>query len=86
MPNPQAIGDNFHRFIVTMRPGFPRVRFHDLRHAHATALLLAGHATIAITPGVYGHVIRVCKRRLPPSSMRLFRRFDSGSVSKAAFI
>jgi integrase len=62
MPNPQAIGNQFHRFIVTMRADFPRVRFHDLRHSHATSLLLAGvhakvvqerlgHATIAITLG-----------------------------------
>lgn len=68
MPNPQAIGNQFHRFIVTMRSEFPRVRFHDLRHSHATSLLLAGvhakvvqerlgHATIAITLGVYGHVM-----------------------------
>jgi len=53
---------------MTRRPGFPWVRFHDLRHSHATALLLAGvhakvvqdrlgHATIAITLGVYGHVM-----------------------------
>jgi integrase len=67
-PNPQAIGNQFHRFVVLIRPGFPRVRFHDLRHSHATTLLLAGvhakvvqerlgHATIAITLGVYGHVM-----------------------------
>lgn len=45
----------------------PRVRFHDLRHSHATQLLLAGvhpkvaqerlgHATITTTLDLYSHV------------------------------
>jgi len=45
----------------------PRVRFHDLRHTHATQLLLAGvhpkiaqerlgHSTIGITLDLYSHV------------------------------
>jgi integrase len=47
--------------------GFPRVRFHDLRHTHATQLLASGvhpkvvqerlgHSTIAITMDIYSHV------------------------------
>lgn len=47
--------------------GVPRVRFHDLRHSHATQLLLSGvplkvvserlgHAGIAITADTYAHV------------------------------
>jgi len=46
---------------------FPRVRFHDLRHSHATQLLLAGvhpkiaqerlgHSTISVTLDLYSHV------------------------------
>jgi integrase len=46
----------------------PRIRLHDLRHSHATALLTAGvhpkvvqerlgHATISITLDTYSHVI-----------------------------
>lgn len=46
---------------------FPRVRLHDLRHSHATQLLLAGvhpkaaqerlgHTTISVTLGLYSHV------------------------------
>jgi integrase len=47
--------------------GLPRVRFHDLRHSHATQLLLAGvhpkvaqerlgHSTIITTLDLYSHV------------------------------
>jgi integrase len=48
--------------------GLPRIRFHDLRHTHATLALQAGvpakvvserlgHATVAFTLDVYSHVI-----------------------------
>jgi integrase len=55
------------RFLVRLSDGFPKVRFHDLRHTPATQLLLAGvhrkiaqgrlgHSTIATTMDIYGHV------------------------------
>jgi integrase len=48
--------------------GLPRIRFHDLRHSHATALLSRGvhpkiaserlgHSNVSITLDVYSHVI-----------------------------
>jgi integrase len=48
-------------------PPFPRIRFHDMRHTHATLLLQKGeavhtvsarlgHANPAITLGIYAHV------------------------------
>jgi integrase len=48
--------------------GLPRVRFHDLRHTHATLMLAAnihpkvvqerlGHASIAMTLDLYSHVV-----------------------------
>lgn len=54
---------------VAERIGFGNVRFHDLRHTHATLLLTAGvpinavaqrlgHSTPVITLSVYGHVLR----------------------------
>jgi hypothetical protein len=48
--------------------GLPRIRLHDVRHSYATAALAAGvpakviserlgHASVAFTLQVYGHVI-----------------------------
>ncbi len=48
--------------------GLPRIRFHDLRHAHATLLLQQGvhpkvvqerlgHSTISMTLDIYSHVV-----------------------------
>jgi len=53
---------------VTMRAKLPRIRFHDLRHTHATHLLRhgvhpkvvqerLGHSTPAFTLAVYSHVL-----------------------------
>ncbi len=54
--------------LVTQRAKVPRIRFHDLRHCHATLLLQQGvrpkivqerlgHATPALTLHVYSHVL-----------------------------
>jgi integrase len=64
---PQSLTHEFPRFLARLGPDFPRVSFHDLRHTHATQLLLAGvhpkiaqerlgHSTIATTMDIYGHV------------------------------
>jgi integrase len=53
--------------LLRSRKDLPRVRFHDLRHSHATQLLLAGvhpkiaqerlgHTTITTTMDLYSHV------------------------------
>jgi integrase len=63
---PQPLTHEFPRFLSRLRD-FPRVRFHDLRHSHATQLLLAGvhpkvaqerlgHSTISTTLDLYSHV------------------------------
>ena len=50
------------------RHGLPQIRFHDLRHSHATHLLAAGvhpkiaqerlgHSTVGITLDTYSHVL-----------------------------
>lgn len=45
---PQSLTHEFPRFLPRLGSDFPRVRFHDLRHSHATQLLLAGvHPKIA---------------------------------------
>lgn len=53
---------------VAKRAGVPRIRFHDLRHCHATLLLRQGvhpkvvqerlgHSTISMTLDIYSHVV-----------------------------
>lgn len=53
---------------VAQQAGLPRIRFHDLRHSHATHLLQAGvhpkvvaerlgHATVQVTLDIYSHVL-----------------------------
>jgi integrase len=56
------------RAFMKKQPDLPRVRFHDLRHTHATQLLLAGvhakvvqerlgHSSIALTLDIYSHAV-----------------------------
>jgi len=63
---PEAVTMVFDRRVATS--GLPRIRFHDLRHTHATLALAAGvhpkvvserlgHAGIAITLDTYSHAI-----------------------------
>jgi integrase len=63
---PQSLTHEFPRFLGRLKD-FPRVRFHDLRHSHATQLLLAGvhpkiaqerlgHSTVTTTLDLYSHV------------------------------
>jgi integrase len=64
--DPDVVTHQFERAIE--RAGVHRIRFHDLRHTHATLLLKArvhpkvvqerlGHSSIAITLDTYSHVI-----------------------------
>jgi hypothetical protein len=63
---PTSVTHEFIKAIIKL-PALPRVRFHDLRHSHATKLLAAGihpkiaqerlgHSTIATTLDLYSHV------------------------------
>ena len=64
--NPDNLSRGFK--VVARRAGFPGVRLHDLRHAHAAGLIKAGvhprvvqerlgHSSAAFTLQVYGHVM-----------------------------
>lgn len=64
--HPDRISDNF-RYLL-QKAGLPAIRFHDLRHTHATLLLQQGvhakivserlgHSTIGITLDTYSHVL-----------------------------
>lgn len=71
--NTQGVNGLFTRFINQM--GLPRIRFHDLRHTHATILLQMGvnpkivaerlgHSTVQITLDTYSHVLPSMKKDL----------------------
>jgi integrase len=64
--DPDVFSAQWGRFV--REGGLPHIRFHDLRHAHATLMLVKGvhpkivserlgHSTIAITLDIYSHVI-----------------------------
>jgi integrase len=64
---PASLTHEFTYLVGRMGQGFPRIRFHDLRHTHATQLLASGihpkvvqerlgHSTIAVTMDIYSHV------------------------------
>ncbi|MGH2358921.1 MAG: tyrosine-type recombinase/integrase [Candidatus Limnocylindria bacterium] len=64
--NPDTLSSRWRLFLA--RSGLPHVRFHDLRHAHATLMLLKGvhpkvvserlgHASVGITLDLYSHVL-----------------------------
>ncbi len=64
--NPGTLSAGWVKFLRTS--GLPHVRFHDLRHAHATLMLLKGvhpkivserlgHASVGITLDTYSHVL-----------------------------
>ena len=76
---PVQFSSDFRRLI--RRKGFS-IRFHDLRHTHASQLLKAGvpvkvvserlgHATASITLDVYATSCRACRRRPWPRSTPL---------------
>ena len=64
---PRSLTHEFARLVRRVKDDLPRVRFHDLRHSHATQLLAAGahpkiaqerlgHSTVGITLDLYSHV------------------------------
>jgi integrase len=63
---PRSLTHEFTRLVGRVKD-IPRIRFHDLRHSHATQLLLAGvhpkvaqerlgHSTVSVTLDLYSHV------------------------------
>ncbi len=64
---PHSLGQEWVRFLAR-HDALPRIRFHDLRHAHATHLLSSGvhpkvaserlgHSTVGIMLDLYSHVL-----------------------------
>lgn len=63
---PNSIGHAWDRFLASTE--LPRIRFHDLRHSHATAMLASNihpkivserldHSRVALTLDTYSHVV-----------------------------
>jgi len=63
---PDSVGQAFSRLIE--KAGVPTIRLHDLRHTHASHLIMAsvnvkvvserlGHASVSFTLDTYGHVM-----------------------------
>jgi integrase len=64
--HPESVRRLFDRHL--QHAGLPRIRFHDLRHTHATLALQAGvhpkvvserlgHTTVAMTLDIYSHAV-----------------------------
>jgi len=84
--NPDTLSSRWRKFLA--RSGLPHVRFHDLRHAHATLMLLKGvhpkvvferlgHASVGTTLDIYSHVI-------PTMQTEAVRAFDELFAPEAA--
>src|SRR5439155_7418972 len=76
--HPDTLSSRWRLFLAKV--DLPHVRFHDLRHAHATLMLLQGvhpkvvserlgHASVGITLDTYSHV-------LPTMQSEAVRAFD----------
>lgn len=81
--NPQTFSPAWATFL--RKTGLPRVRFHDLRHAHATMMLQMGvhpkivserlgHANIGITLDTYSHVLPAMQQEAADALDELFKR------------
>jgi integrase len=85
---PRSLTHEFTHLIRRMKD-IPRVRFHDLRHSHATQLLLAGvhpkvaqerlgHSTISVTLDLYSHVTATMQEDAATKIDAAFRRAKTG--------
>ncbi len=81
---PRSLTHEFTSLIGRMID-IPRVRFHDLRHSHATQLLSAGvhpkiaqerlgHSTITTTMDLYSHVTKTMQEDVADQLDRAFSR------------
>jgi integrase len=87
--NPEHVSRQFGRDIERCQAALgakavPAIRLHDLRHTHATTLLLArepvhvvsqrlGHASPVVTMTVYAHVLPANQREAANTFVRIGR-------------
>ena len=81
--NPDTLSAGWARHMRKHK--LPQVRFHDLRHAHATLMLTQGvhpkvvserlgHASIGITLDTYSHVLPTLQKEAAEAFDQLFAR------------
>jgi integrase len=86
--HPDTLSSGWHTFVK--RRGLPHVRFHDLRHAHATLMLSKGihpkivserlgHASIGITLDTYSHVLPSMQQEAAAAFDEIFGAAQLGS-------
>jgi integrase len=88
---PRSLTHEF-TYAISRVKDIPRVRFHDLRHSHATQLLSAGvhpkiaqerlgHSTITTTMDLYSHLTKTMQEDAADQLDKAFRRaMTSGSM------
>jgi integrase len=78
---------------ILKRAGLPKIRLYDLRHTHATLLLLAGehpkvvserlgHASVTITMDTYSHVMPTMQRAAAEKIEKLLAGSQAGLLTK----
>lgn len=87
--DPRSFTRSFER--LSRRAGVPRIRFHDLRHTHATLMLAAtthvkvmserlGHSNISTTMNTYAHVLPSMQRDVAAAVDAILRGDDAETV------
>ncbi len=90
--NPNSVRQHFVKLVARI-PDLPRIRFHDLRHTHATHLIgrgmnakvvaeRLGHADISTTLGTYGHVMPGMQQEAATVAAQLLGEGKRGGVTK----
>jgi len=82
--------------LLLQKAGLPDIRFHDLRHTHATLLLESGthpkivqerlgHSSIAVTMNLYTHVMPHLQRQTADDFEKMLQKEAQKAVPEQAF-
>ncbi|WP_434075967.1 site-specific integrase [Moorella naiadis (nom. illeg.)] len=89
--DPKGFADHFNRLLD--KAGLPHIRLHDLRHTHATLLLLEGvhpkvvqerlgHSTVSITLDIYSHILPGLQEKAAERIDGLLRSKENPSIKE----
>lgn len=94
---PHSIPNLTYRYFrpILEKAGLPQIRLYDLRHSHATLLLLAdenpkivaerlGHSTIVLTLDTYSHVLPTMQQQTTAKLNKLLYESDENERIKSA--